>query len=259
MLTALLRHDRWFVLAALLTVIVLAWSYLLLGGGLSMEPMDMGGGQTMAMEPEWTQGYALLMAVMWVIMMMAMMLPSAAPAILLAAALMRQRGGDVWFGSTGLFVLGYLAVWFGFSLIAVALQWGLNRAGMLSADMASRSGMLSGLLLIAAGVYQFSRWKQACLVQCRSPFDLITRHWRRGRLGPLLAGLWHGLFCLGCCWMMMALLFVGGVMNLLWIAAIAVFVGFEKLLPAGRRMSQVTGILLMIAGVTIGAGAALSK
>lgn len=251
MLSAVLRHDRMLVLACLVTVILLAWAYLLLGGGIGMEQMDMGGGQMMPMPPVWTPIYALLMLVMWVIMMMAMMLPSAAPAILLAAALMRQSGGNAPFGSTGLFVFGYLAVWFGFSLVAVASQWGLDRIGLLSADMASLNAILSGMLLIVAGLYQLSPWKQACLAQCRSPFHLITKYWRRGGMGPMLAGMGHGLFCLGCCWMIMALLFVAGVMNIMWISAIALLVALEKLLPAGPRVSQVTGILLMVWGAMV--------
>ena len=137
MLSALLRRERMLVLAALLAVILLAWSYLLLGAGIEMEQMEMGGGQMMLMAPAWTASYAALIFLMWAIMMMAMMLPSAAPAVLLAAALMRQRGGDRIFGPTGLFVLGYLLIWFGFSLAATALQWGLDRAGLLSADMSS--------------------------------------------------------------------------------------------------------------------------
>src|ERR1700709_627009 len=210
MLSALLRRDRMLVLAALLVVILLAWSYLLLGAGIEMEQMDMGGGQMMQMAPAWTVGYAALIFLMWAIMMMAMMLPSAAPAVLLAAALMRQRGDNRIFGPTGLFVLGYLLIWFGFSLTATALQWGLDRAGLLSADMASGSAALAGLLLIAAGLYQWTPVKQACLVQCRSPFEQLTKYWRQNKFGPLLAGVMHGLFCLGCCWLLMALLFVGG-------------------------------------------------
>ena len=211
----------------------------------------MGGGQMMPMSPTWTPGYAVLMFLMWAIMMMALMLPSAAPAILLAAALMRQRGGNDFLGSTGLFVLGYLAIWFGVSVVAVASQWGFNQIGLLSADMVSLSVFLSGVLLIAAGLYQLTPWKRACLIQCRSPFDLIAKYWRRGCLGPMLAGIRHGMFCLGCCWMMMALLFVVGVMNIFWIAGIALLVALEKLLPAGPRISQMTGILLMVWGTVV--------
>ena len=248
MLHALLRRDRMLVLAGLLAVIFLAWGYLLLGAGLQM---DMGGGQMMAMAPAWTAGYAALMFLMWAIMMMAMMLPSAAPAILLAAALMRQRGGNRIFGVTGIFVLGYLIIWFGFSLVATVLQWGLDRAGLLSADMASDSAALAGSLLIAAGLYQWSSVKQACLVQCRSPVENLMKYWRRGALGPVLAGANHGLFCVGCCWMLMALLFVGGLMNVLWIAALALLVLIEKLLPVGPRLSRWTGMALVVWGAIL--------
>jgi predicted metal-binding membrane protein len=204
----------------------------------------------MIMAPEWSASYAAVIFLMWIIMMMAMMLPSAAPAILLAAALMRQRGTDRIFGPTGLFVLGYLAIWFGFSLVATVLQWGLERADLLT-DMAVDGATLAGLLLIAAGLYQWTPLKRACLVQCRSPFQLLTQYWHQGAFGPMLAGARHGMFCLGCCWMLMALLFVGGLMNVLWVAALAFLVLIEKLFPAGPRVSQLTGIALVVWGAIV--------
>lgn len=249
MLLALLRQDRTVVLAGLLAMMLLAWGYLLLGAGMGQ--MDMGGGQMMLMAPAWTARYAALVFFMWAIMMMAMMLPSAAPTILLAATLMRQRGGNRIFGPTGLFVMGYLAVWFGFSLVATALQWGLDRGRLLSASTASGSAILAGLLLIAAGVYQWTPLKQACLAKCRSPFDYLTKYWRQGTMGPMLAGAWHGMFCLGCCWMLMALLFVGGVMNILWIAVLALLIFIEKVLPVGPRVSRLTGLALMAWGAIV--------
>jgi predicted metal-binding membrane protein len=248
MLRSMLEHDRILVLAALLAVSVLAWTWLLLGAGIEMEQMDMGGGQVMLIAPEWSIGYAALIFLMWAIMMMAMMLPSAAPAILLAAALMRQRRGDHIFWPVGLFVLGYLIVWFGFSLMATALQWGLDRIGLLSDDMAVGGATFAGLLLIAAGLYQWTPLKQACLIQCRSPFEQVTKYWRRGPFGPMMAGIRHGIFCLGCCWMLMALLFVGGLMNLLWIAALALLVLAEKMFPIGPRISRLTGVVLVVWG-----------
>jgi predicted metal-binding membrane protein len=251
MLRALLRHDRLVVFVGLLTVIMLAWGWLLLGAGIEMAQMDMGGGEIMLMEPEWSISYATLIFLMWAIMMMAMMLPSAAPAVLLAAALMRQRGGNHVYGPTGLFVLGYMVIWFSFSLVATALQWGLDRVGLLSEDMALGGATLVGSLLIAAGLYQWTPLKQACLVQCRSPFEHLTRYWRRGAFGPMLAGAGHGLFCLGCCWMLMTLLFVVGLMNVLWIAALALLVLIEKVLPIGPRVSRLTGITLMVWGTAV--------
>ena len=173
----------------------------------------MGGGQIMLMAPSWTVQYAAMIFLMWIIMMAAMMLPSAAPAILLVIALTKQRGGPHAKRASGEFAFGYVAVWGAFSLIATGLQWGLDRAGLLSENMASGSVVLAALLLFAAGVYQLTPWKQACLRHCRSPMEFLTRYWRQGPLGPMRAGAWHGAFCLGCCWMLMGLLFVGGLMK----------------------------------------------
>ena len=216
-----------------------------------MDEMDMGGGQIMMMAPAWTPGYAALVVIMWVVMMAAMMLPSAASAILLVAALMRQRGDGRQLRASWVFACGYLAVWFGFSLMAAVLQWGLDQAGLLSDTMVSGSVVLAGLLLIAAGIYQWTPWKQACLRQCRSPFELLTRYWRQGALGPAWAGVRHGAYCLGCCWMLMALLFVGGLMNILWIAALAILVFVEKLLPFGPRASRVAGAAMIVWGAMV--------
>lgn len=251
MLVALLRHDRALVLWGLIAVITLAWAWLLLGAGVGMDEMDMGGGQIMMMAPAWTPGYAALVVIMWVVMMAAMMLPSAASAILLVAALMRQRGDGRQLRASWVFACGYLAVWFGFSLMAAVLQWGLDQAGLLSDTMVSGSVVLAGLLLVAAGIYQWTPWKQACLRQCRSPFELLTRYWRQGALGPAWAGVRHGAYCLGCCWMLMALLFVGGLMNILWIAALAILVFVEKLLPFGPRASRVAGAAMIVWGAVV--------
>ncbi|MGE3784761.1 MAG: DUF2182 domain-containing protein, partial [Alphaproteobacteria bacterium] len=225
-LLAPLRHDRAVVLGALAFVVVLAWVYLLLGAGMTMpamdmdggmaggRTMDMGGGQMMAMPPGWTPGYGLVVFVMWAVMMVAMMLPSAAPVTLLVATIARKRaeaGGRVGL-STGLFVAGYLGVWIAFSAIATLLQWRLNLAGLLSPAMALASALAAGIVLIAAGIYQWTPLKQACLRHCRSPFEFLMFHWRDGTGGALMSGARHGLYCLGCCWMLMALLFVGGIM-----------------------------------------------
>jgi predicted metal-binding membrane protein len=250
-LIALLRHDRTLVLAGLAGVIALAWVWLFMGAGLHMDEMDMGGGQIMLMAPPWTAGYAVTIFVMWIVMMAAMMLPSAAPAILLVAVLARQRGERHAIASSWQFALGYLAIWGAFSLVATGLQFALDRAGLLSETMASGSVVLAALLLIAAGVYQWTPWKEACLRQCRSPIDFLTRYWRQGAFGPVRAGAWHGAFCLGCCWMLMALLFVGGLMNMFWIAGLALLVLVEKLFPFGRRVSQVTGAALIGWGVFV--------
>jgi predicted metal-binding membrane protein len=247
LLSGFLRHDRAVVLTGLVAVIIAAWAYLLLGAGIEMEMMDMGGGQLMAMAPEWTPGYAALIFVMWVVMMAAMMLPSAAPTILLVGALFLNRGGAVP-ATPALFALGYLLVWSGFSLVAALLQWGLSAAGLLSETMALGNAIAAGAVLVAAGVYQWTPLKDTCLRHCRSPAEFLVRHWRRGALGAVRTGIRHGLFCLGCCWVLMALLFVGGLMNLAWVGAISLLVLIEKTMPWGGRMSRVAGAVLAVWG-----------
>jgi predicted metal-binding membrane protein len=246
LLSGILRHDRALTVVALLVVIALSWVWLLVGAGLGMEEMDMGGGQTMLMAPPWTASYAALILIMWVVMMAAMMLPAATPTILLVDSLARRQAKGSQ--ATVLFAVGYLVVWGGFSVLATALQWGLVRVALLGDDMASASPVLIGVLLIAAGIYQWTPLKQACLNHCRAPFDFLTRHWSRG---PFKAGVHHGLFCLGCCWMLMVLLFAFGLMNLLWIAVLALLVLIEKVLPIGGRMSRVTGVGLIAWGLGV--------
>jgi predicted metal-binding membrane protein len=248
LLTAL-RHDRAVVLGSLTLVILFAWGYLLLGAGINMEMMKMGGGQMMVMLPEWSPGYGVVVFAMWAVMMLAMMLPSAAPVTLLVAGVARKRaaaGGTA--SATALFVLGYLIVWLGFAALATLLQWGLDEAGLLSETMSLGNRLLAGAVLIAAGVYQWTPLKEACLRHCRSPLDFLLFHWRDGALGAAVSGIGHGVFCLGCCWMLMALLFVGGIMNIAWIAGIALIVLIEKTLPWGNRVNRVTGALLVAWG-----------
>jgi predicted metal-binding membrane protein len=176
-----------------------------------------------------------------------MMLPSAAPVVLLAAAIDSRNGAG--HRRSTLFASGYLLVWFGFSLLATALQWALDTAGLLSESMAISSRLIVGAVLVSAGIYQWTPLKQACLRACRSPFELLIRYWGKGSRGAIVAGMRHGLFCLGCCWMLMALLFVGGLMNLAWIGGIALLVLAEKMLPWGGRMSQIAGAVLVAWGV----------
>lgn len=249
-LAALLRHDRAVVLGGLGFVIVLAWAYLLTGAGVGMEMMDTGGGRMMAMPPEWTLAYGLVVFAMWAVMMVAMMLPSAAPVTLLIASLARKRrqAGTVIGFTTGPFVLGYLAVWVAFAAAATSLQWGLDALGLLSETMALASTVVAGSVLILAGIYQWTPLKEVCLRHCRSPLEFLLHHWRDGALGAWVSGARHGAFCLGCCWMLMLLLFVGGIMNLAWIAGIALLVLIEKTLPWGGRMSRVTGAVLVAWG-----------
>jgi predicted metal-binding membrane protein len=177
---------------------------------------------------------------MWAVMMVGMMLPSAAPTILLFAALERKRTGQAY-GRTTLFVGGYFIVWGLFSIVAAAAQFLLFNAGWMSIEMTVTSGIAGGALFILAGLYEFSPLKSRCLAHCRSPIEWIPRHYRAGGLGAFRMGAEHGVYCAGCCWMLMLLLFVGGVMNLLWIATLAAVVLVEKLLPRGPIAGRIAG------------------
>jgi predicted metal-binding membrane protein len=244
-LDAVLRRDRHLTMLALATVVVLAWGYLLLGAGMGMEPAMAG----MTMPTAWSPGYAALMVVMWALMMLAMMLPSAAPMILLHATVSRRRDPEQGGRRALLFAVAYAAVWGGFALAATAVQWTLEKAGLLTPTMAVSTATVASLLFVAAGVYQFTPLKRACLRHCRSPLEFLAGHWRGGTSGAFAMGARHGAYCLGCCWAMMLLLFVGGVMNLAWIAGLALLVLAEKLLPVGRMVSWVLGATLIIWGL----------
>jgi predicted metal-binding membrane protein len=188
-------------------------------------------------------------------MMTAMMLPSAAPMILLVAGVNRRRRERASPAvPTAVFVTGYLVVWTSFSAIAALAQWGLHEAALLSPQMASTSPILGGLLLLIAGAYQFLPVKSACLSGCRSPLGFLAGEWREGRAGALLMGLRHGRLCLGCCWALMTLLFVAGVMNLLWVATIAGLVLIEKVSRSGPHIGRLAGLALAGWGVWMLAG-----
>jgi predicted metal-binding membrane protein len=255
-----LRRDRFIVAAALAVLTALAWSYILwLAGDMGMGGMDMTGFRMVpaglglmapALAPWQPIEFAYVFA-MWAVMMVGMMTPSAAPMILIYAQVGRQalaRGKP--FAPTGWFVAGYLLAWTGFALVATAAQWGLDRVALLDPTMASASRTFGGLVLIAAGAYQWTPLKDKCLAQCQSPLLFIARQggFRGGPRGSLQLGLRHGVTCIGCCWVLMALLFVGGVMNVLWIAAISAFVLIEKVVPAGRLISRVAGLGFIAAG-----------
>jgi predicted metal-binding membrane protein len=187
---------------------------------------------------------------MWAEMMVAMMIPTAAPVILTFAKVNRERRLQHRpFVATGLFVGGYLAIWTGFSLSIALAQWALHGAALLSTEMKGTNTLLGGMLLIAVGIYQFTRWKRACLDHCRSPLTFLLTEWREGRKGAVIMGLRHGAYCTGCCWLLMALLFVTGVMNLVWVAVITVLVLLEKLLPERFKLGTVCGISLATWGV----------
>jgi predicted metal-binding membrane protein len=191
------------------------------------------------------------MFLMWAVMMVGLMLPSAAPMILMITMVNRRkqsRGRDIT--SPGVFAAGYLAVWTAFSLAATLLQWLAQRSGALTPMMATTSAVTGGIVLVAAGVYQWTPLKTRCLRHCQSPLHFISTHWRDGAAGALRMGWWHGLYCLGCCWFLMGLLFVGGIMNLVWIAGLTVFVLVEKLWPA-RWISATSGLALVVWGAVV--------
>ncbi len=272
-LEGVLRRDRLLLVACLAVIIALAWTWLLTGAGLGMSPLATSGEREMSgmpgmsgtagmgemvMRPAvWTPGYALLMFLMWWVMMAAMMLPSATPMLLLFARINRgERAGGRPYVPAGIFAAGYLAAWGGFSALATLLQWELEQLGLLSPMMAMTSRLLGAAILIAAGLWQLTPIKTMCLRHCRSPLGFLSQSWRPGPWGALVMGLQHGTFCLGCCWFLMGLLFFGGIMNLLWIAGLAVFILLEKTLPFGPWFARAAGIVGIFWGVLLLAGVA---
>jgi predicted metal-binding membrane protein len=210
---------------------------------------SMSGSASWMMTSNWDLGHLALLFAMWVVMMAGMMLPSAAPAFLLYASVIRRSPeGARTPAHVYAFAGGYLLVWTVFSLVATVLQRWLAEWLLLSPMMDARDSRFGGALLLVAGLFQFTPLKRACLESCRSPAEFITRHWRTGVSGGFYLGVAHGLFCLGCCWALMLLLFVGGVMNLWWIAALTVFVLLEKLAPFGARGGRYSGVPIIALG-----------
>jgi predicted metal-binding membrane protein len=230
--TRILRHERALVAASVAILAALGWWYV-------ADRATIGGTAAMtAMERETPPVGALV--VMWWLMMVAMMLPSAAPAILLYSRVRDMRIRDAAIARTWLFLAGYLAMWLLFSIAAAVAQRILTGPSM---DLSNR--FAEGAVLIAAGLYQLSPVKSACVRQCRSPSQFISRYWRPGWEGAVRLGLRHGAYCLGCCWMLMALLFVGGVMNLLWVVGLTLIVAMEKLVPRGDWFGRAAGVALI--------------
>jgi predicted metal-binding membrane protein len=253
---SLLRRDRLVVGVALGILLVSAWAYLLYVAFAMSEmaathmPGVPGMSITMPdMHPwSWTEFGALV--VMWAVMMVAMMTPAAAPMILSFAMIHRRRAEAAQPSvPTAIFVAGYFLVWTSYSLAVAAAQVGLHAAAFLSPEMTASSSLFAGCLLIGAGVFQWTPLKDTCLAACRSPLSFLMSRWREGVEGALLMGIRHGLYCLGCCWALMALLFVAGVMNLLWVAAIAAIVLVEKAVPRGDVVGRVAGVGFVAAGV----------
>ncbi|MGH6847168.1 MAG: DUF2182 domain-containing protein [Methylocella sp.] len=264
LLVVLLRRDRIIVAVALAALTALAWAYVLWLAA-DMSGMDMTGFRMIpagvglmapALAPWKAIEFAYAFA-MWAVMMVGMMTPSAAPMILIYARVGRQASAQGKpLAATGWFATGYLLTWAGFSLVATAAQWALERTALLDPMMAGTSQVFGAIVLIAAGIYQWTPLKDTCLAQCQSPLLFIHRHggFHRDPSGSLALGLHHGAHCVGCCWVLMALLFVGGVMNVLWIAAISAFVLIEKIVPSGRLISRIAGAGFVAVGAWLIAG-----
>jgi predicted metal-binding membrane protein len=250
-LASVLRRDRAIVVAGLAGIVILAWFYLLrLAGEMAEMAEHAAMGMAMPQTQVWDLVDLAFLFLMWAVMMLAMMVPSAAPMILLFTTVNRRRAEQQQPAvRTAIFVLGYLIVWTAYSALAAFAQWLLHAAALLSPTMGVTSRYLGAVLLIGAGVFQWTPLKEACLTTCRSPLGFIMAEWREGVRGALVMGLRHGAYCIGCCWALMTLLFVAGVMNLVWVATIAVFVLIEKVVPGGHRVSRLAGGLLVAAGV----------
>jgi len=249
-LEAVLRRDRRIVLGSLAVVVALAWLYLWRDTANMGMDMDHGSMAMAAMPRAVDAGSLALTFVMWTVMMAGMMLPSAAPAILLYGALVRKNGArGVVVPGVWIFAGAYLLVWTGFSAVATLLQTLLERASLLTPAMTLASTSLGALALIGAGIYQLTPLKRACLGKCRNPLEFFVTRWRGGTSGTFRMGLEHGAYCVGCCWALMLLLFVAGVMNLAWVALIAALVFVEKLFPAAVVVTRTTSAALILAGI----------
>jgi predicted metal-binding membrane protein len=251
---ALSRRDRLLISTCLALITALAWGYLVLLDrrmSASMEHDTMMADMGMAMAMPWTAADVFFTFLMWTVMMVGMMAGTAAPVLLLFGAACAGRGERGVPLAVLMFGFGYLTVWVGFSACAALAQWALHQAAMLSPAMSASSPRLAGVILIAAGAYQLTPFKGACLTQCRSPLGFLMSNWRDGNMGALSMGVRHGGYCLGCCWALMCVLFVVGVMNLAWVAALSVFVLMEKIGPAAAVVARAAGAVMIIAGIFV--------
>jgi len=252
-LPSLRQWDKVTLYLSIAAIVALAWWYLIAmaasmtGSSVvsTMASMDMQSPTDLQL---WTPQTFWMMFVMWTVMMVGMMLPSAVRTIMIYARVAQQANRAI-VPATFCFISGYLIAWTGFSLAATGAQWWLNQHALLSPMMVSTSTLLAASLLIITGLYQLTPLKEACLSHCQSPIDFISRHFKKGYLGAMRVGLHHGLYCLGCCWALMSLLFIAGVMNLLWILAITLFVLVEKLLPANPHTTGISGTVMIFLGI----------
>jgi predicted metal-binding membrane protein len=241
---ALPLRDHVAILLALIGLAAISWLYIY----LQMSPMDEMA-MPVAFSPWTAADFALNVAIWWV-MMPGMMLPSAAPMILTFATVnRRKRTRGQPFVPTAVFTTGYLTAWGLFGIAATLADWGLEQTALMSPMTQRLTPALGAALIVVAGVYQLTPFKYVCLTHCRSPLAFVLHHWRDGQAGALRMGFDHGLYCLGCCWFLMALLFAAGTMSLLWMAAITAFVLAEKLFPAGQRIARVSGLAMIAFGL----------
>jgi predicted metal-binding membrane protein len=245
------RKDRIVILFVLGSITLAAWAYL------SHMAMDAGthGMLHDAAIPcvmSWGAADLVFSFLMWSVMMVAMMIPSATP-MFLAFAVINEGRNEAGYPliATGSFVMGYLIIWLGFSAASALIQWGLHATALLSEAMVIAGPIFGGALLIAAGVFQWTPFRDACMVKCRSPMAFIITEWREGKGGALIMGLKHGVYCVGCCWLLMALSLVLGVMNLVWMAVLTVFMALEKGSVAGLWLSRAAGAILVMWGVAL--------
>lgn len=248
----ILKKDRVIVSSALFLLCLLSWLYIIYLYK-QMYPMNMDAlFFAMPMTADWTWTDFVLLFLMWFVMMIAMMTPSVTPLVLVFATINRKRKEQQNpFVPSGYLLSGYFIVWAAFSLFATLLQWLLQQVSLLNPEMETTSKILGAIILISAGIFQFTSLKVRCLKYCRTPIDFILRKWKHGKWGALQMGMDNGIYCLGCCWILMILLFVSGIMNLLWIAIIAIFVLIEKVLPAAKLVSSIAGIALIGYGLFI--------
>ena len=249
---ALPRRDQVLIASCILLVCALAWAYLVhLNRQMASQAADATSMMAMGMrmDAQWGAADVFFTYAMWAVMMVGMMGASVAPVLLLFAASHARRADQGAWAAVPMFGLGYLTVWVGFSACATLAQWGLHQAALLSPMMAATSPRLAGALLLAAGVYQLTPLKRACLTHCQTPLGFLMSHWRDGAAGAFQMGFRHGIYCLGCCWALMVVLFAVGVMNLAWVAVLTVFILMEKVGGAGARVSRIGGILLIALGI----------
>jgi predicted metal-binding membrane protein len=248
---SLLQKDRLLVFSGLAVLTILGWAYMI---HMAMNMTGTGMNMTKPCLMHWGMGDILHLFVMWTVMMAAMMLPAATPMIMMFANVNGQRtSGESPLLPTWFFVLGYLAVWTAYSGLATLAQWGLHLSALLTHHMVITSPLLGGLLLLAAGIFQWTPFRDACMSRCRSPLGFLMTEWREGRRGALIMGLKAGLFCVGCCWLLMTLSFVLGVMNMIWMAAITAFMLVEKVID-NKWISRIVGLLLVAWGLWVLAG-----